>query len=283
MAEVVPLHNTIIDAARTNTLLMGPVATGKTTILRTLLKEYPEPGSTTLHAGAGRTVLALSLEPGFEDTMADCTCDMGFHHRYIPPLDIDWDTLSDLAEAVNRAGDVTKVIDPNKRDYNQLLQTYSALSRFICQRCDHDFGPIDKLDVSYAVAMDGLTGLSRNAMNFTAGLKPHKSWPEYDAAGQQVENLLRKCVSITASFVLIAHIDREPDPLGGTKLTMHTIGNKLAPRLTKDLFSEIIYTRRDERGRFWWSTVEHQMDLKARKLPFSDQIEPSFTQILGGQ
>jgi hypothetical protein len=267
---------------RTNTLLMGPVNTGKTWSVRTLLTEYPDIHG-KLRPGAGRTVLAASLEPGFLDTNGDCTCDMGMHYHYIPPLDADWDTLMSLAQQVNRATDVTKIIDPNKRDYSQFLDTYSMLAKFVCDRCGHDFGPIDKLDESHAVVMDGLTGLSRNAMNYTAGLKPHKSWPEYDAAGQQVENLLRKCVSIRASFILIAHIDRETDTTEGrTKLMMHTIGNKLAPLLTKDLFSEIIFTRRDDRQNFLWSTVEPNMDLKARKLPFSDQIKPDFTAILGG-
>lgn len=273
--------------ARTTVLIEGPVCTGKTTVLRTLLAEYPSADPVAkgkILRGVGRTVLALSLEPGFEDTMHDCTCEMGLHHHYIPPLDSDWDSLVKLAESVNRAGDVTKVIDPNKRDYTQFLDTYSSLQRFVCDRCGQDFGDVNKLDASFAVALDGLTGLSRNAMNFTTGLKPHKSWPEYDAAGQQVENLLRKCVSIKASFILIAHVDRELDPVEGrTKLTMHTIGNKLAPRLTKDLFSEIVFTRRDDRGRFWWSTVEANMDLKARRLPFSDQIEPRFDLILGNR
>lgn len=267
---------------RTNTLLMGPVCTGKSYSLRTLLADYHDPAGKLQH-GVGRTVLVVSLEPGFEDSLGDCTCEQGMHVHYIAPLDVDWDTLADLAKRVQAATDIQKIIDPNKRDYTQFLDTYSCLARFQCDRCGHDFGPVDKLDESYAVALDGLTGLSRAAMQFSVGLKPSKTWPEFDAVGQQVENMLRKCVSIKASFVLIAHIDREPDPLGGLKLTMHTIGNKLAPRLTKDLFSEIVYTRRDDRGRFWWSTTEDNMDLKARKLPFSEAIEPSFEKILGGQ
>jgi hypothetical protein len=269
--------------SRTNTLLEGPVQTGKTWITRTLLAEYPD-AQGRIHRGASKTCLTVSLEPGWSDTMADCTCDMGMHLKYIPPLDVDWDDLMQLAEMVNRAGDVTKVIDPNKRSYDQFLQTYSALKQFVCERCGKDFGPVSKLTEDYAVVMDGLTGVSRNAMNWTCGLKPHKSWPEYDAAGQQVENLLRKCVSLTCSFVLIAHLDREPDPVnGGSRLMMHTIGNKLAPRLTKDLFSEMILCRRDDRQRFWWSTIEPLMDLKARRLPLSDQIEPGFQQILEGE
>lgn len=271
----------VVTLTRTNTLLMGPINTGKTWSLRTLLREYPDARG-NMRPGADRTVLAVSLEPGFLDTNGDCTCEMGMHYAYVPPLDIEWDTLAALAQQVNRATDVTKIIDPNKRDYAQMFDTYSILSKFVCNRCGEDFGAVDKLDESFAVTMDGLTGLSRNAMNLTTGLKPHKSWPEYDAAGQCVEQLLRKCVSICASFILIAHIDRETDITEGrTKLMMHTIGNKLAPRLTKDLFSEIIFTRRDDRQNFLWSTIEPNMDLKARKLPFSDQIKPDFTAILG--
>jgi hypothetical protein len=265
--------------SRTNTLLEGPVQTGKTWITRTLLAEYLD-ATGRVQRGAGKTVLTISLEPGWEDTMRDVTCEMGMHFVYIPPLDADWEDLAAMAIQVNRASDITKVIDPNRRSYTQFLDTYSALKDYTCQRCGRAFGPVHLLKDDHAVVMDGMTGLSRNAMTYTVGLKPHKSWPEFDAAQQNVENLLRKCVSIPASFVLIAHVDREPDPLGGIKLTMHTIGNKLAPRLTKDLFSEIIYCRRDDKQRFFWSTVEDQMDLKARRLPFSDSITPGFPQIL---
>ena len=265
---------------RTNTLLMGPVATGKSYSLRTLLPKYPD-SNNHMQPGVGRTVLVVSLEPGFEDTLGDCTCDIGMHIHYIAPLDVDWDTLQDLARRVQAATEIIKIVDPNKREYTQFMDTYSCLANFKCDRCGEVFGPVDKLDESFAVAIDGLTGLSRTAMQYSVSLKPSKTWPEYDAVGQQIENMLRKCVGIKASFVLVSHLDREPDPLGGLKLTMHTVGNKLAPKLTKDLFSEIVYTRRDDRARFWWSTTENNMDLKARKLPFSDAIEPSFTQILG--
>lgn len=261
-------------------LIMGPVCSGKTWSTRTLLAEYPDQEG-KIHRGAGKEVFTVSLEPGWQDTMGDCTCDMGMHLHYIPPLDVDWETLMQLAEAVNRAGDVTKVVDPNKRDYTQFLDTYKALSNYECQRCGKNFGSASKFGPDKAVVMDGLTGLSRNAMNWTTGLKPSKSWPEFDAAGQQVENLLRKCVSLACTFVLIAHMDREPDLInGGKRLMMHTIGNKLAPRLTKDLFSEIAYAYRDDRGRFYWSTIEGDMDLKARRLPFKANIEPDFATVL---
>jgi hypothetical protein len=265
---------------RTNALVMGPIQTGKTWSTRTLLPEYPDING-KICKGAGKVVCTVSLEPGWEDTNGDVTCGMGMHMVYIPPLDVEWADLEAMTKLVNAATDVTKVNDPNRRYYTQLLDTYSALKKFVCQRCGQEFGDCAKLDEHHAVVMDGLTGLSRSAMTATVGLKPAKTWPEFDAAGQQVENLLRKCASIDATFVLIAHVDREPDKeTQKTKLTMHTIGNKLAPRLTKDIFSEIILARRDDRGNFWWSTSEPDMDLKARRLPFNDKITPDFHQIL---
>lgn len=274
-----PLMAAAVNILSCKVLLEGPINTGKTWSTRTLMKEYPDLDG-KLRPGAGKEVFTLSLEPGWLDTMSDCTCELGMHYHYIPPLDVDWDTLISLAESVNRAGDVTKVTDPNKREYTQFLDTYKALSNFTCHRCGTNFGSVSAFGPGRAVVMDGLTGLSRNAMNWTCGLKPSKSWPEYDAAGQQAENLLRKCVSLACTFVLIAHLDREIDAVTGPRLTMHTIGNKLAPRLEKDLFSEIILARRDDRGRFLWSTSEDKMFLKARRLPFSDKIEPSFVQLL---
>lgn len=260
---------------RTNVLLLGLIASGKTYSLRTLTK-------------INKTVLVLALEPGVADSLSGCGCNENLHITTITPASVDWDDLEDLATKVSNAngGDaMTKIIDPNKRSYTQFLQVYSKLRKFTCDYCNHDFGPVDKLDDSYAVVIDGLTGLSKMAMHMTVGLKPHRSWPEYDAGGQQVENLLMKCCGdLKASFILLAHVDREPDPVGGTRLTMHTIGNKLAPRLEKDLFSEIIVAKREDSSRgpkFYWSTVETNYALKARRLPFLDNIEPNFALILG--
>lgn len=260
---------------------MGAVCTGKSWSLRTLLPRWPAAEGGSLRPGAGKQVLVISLEPGFADTLGDCTCDLGLHVHYIPPLDVDWEDLMDLSQRVAAAADITKVTDPNKRNYKQFWDIYACCQSFQCDRCGEKFGPVDRLSDEFAVAMDGLTGLTNAATHHVVGLKPHKLWSEFDGIQQQIEQLLRKLVSMKASFVLVAHMDREPDPLGGYKLTMHTIGNKLAPRLTKDLFSEIVHTKRDDRGRFWWSTVEDNMDLKARRLPFSSQIPPSFTEILG--
>jgi hypothetical protein len=265
---------------RTNALVMGPVQTGKTWGTRTLLREYPDIKG-KICKGAGKIVCTVSLEPGWEDTNGDLTCDMGMHLVYIPPLPASWDELETITKLVNTATDIQKVNDPNRRYYTQLMETYSTLKDYTCQRCGKSFGNCAKLDGHHAVVMDGLTGLSRNAMTAVVGLKPAKTWPEFDAAQQHIENLLRACVSIDASFILIAHVDREVDKeTQRTKLMMHTIGQKLAPRLTKDLFSEIILARRDDRGSFFWSTSEPDMDLKARKLPFGDKITPDFRQIL---
>lgn len=272
---------------RTNMMLMGVICSGKTYSLRTLLKEYPDAHG-KFQKGAGKTALVVALEPGVADSLADCRCELGLHIHTITPLSLDWDDLTAITEQVSRlTGEaLVKMTDPRKRDYTQFLDVYSCLRHYVCERCGADFGPVDKLDDSFAVAMDGLTGLSKMAMHITAGLKPTKSWPEYDAAGQLVENLLMKCCGdLKASFILLTHVDREPDAVLGSRLTVHTIGNKLAPRLTKDLFSEIACARRDDTRdgpRFYWSTVETNFDLKARRLPFSDTIPPDFTQLLGG-
>ena len=36
-------------------------------------------------------------------------------------------------------------------------------------------------------------------------------------------------------------------------------------------------------GKFRWSTIESGIDLKSRKLPWSDDIEPSFVQMFEGE
>jgi hypothetical protein len=79
--------------------------------------------------------------------------------------------------------------------------------------------------------------------------------------------------------VLLAHVERELDEVfnTGLKLTVSTLGRKLAPKIPP-MFSDVVLTVR-EGTQFSWSTEHPAADLKARNLPIASNLPPSFEQI----
>ena len=57
-----------------------------------------------------------------------------------------------------------------------------------------------------------------------------------------------------------------------------TLGRKLAPRLPR-FFDDVVHCKR-EGNKFTWATDTVNIDLKARNLPLSGGLAPSFTQII---
>ncbi|MFM9673602.1 hypothetical protein, partial [Streptomyces galilaeus] len=80
-------------------------------------------------------------------------------------------------------------------------------------------------------------------------------------------------------FVLLSHVERETDPVvGGTKITVSTLGRALAPVIPSK-FSDVILASRD--GAKWaWNTANSLADLKTRNLPVQDGLPPSFGPII---
>jgi hypothetical protein len=281
---------------KSNVILVGPIGTGKDWCCRTLLKEYPDENG-RMRRGAGKTVMMLANEPGWDETNGDLTCDMGFHvHQHLPyeaPLDQYLEWLEYIAG--RSAADVKEMKLPQaiKLPFAQpWMGMYRVVNGFICDRCKENFGPVtawDKegnfigWDDSYALMQDGLTGISDMACHYTAGPKPSMSYPEYEAAQTIIRNWIGLCTSFRATYVLIAHMAREPDEVeGGTKITVDTVGKKLAPRVVKP-FGEIIVCRRDV-DKYTWNMVDvdnMHVDQKARRLPYKANINPSFVEIFG--
>lgn len=268
---------------KSNALVLGPVGSGKSFSLRTLLPHYPHNGAAV--AGAGKEVMLLALEPGADATLGHFTCEMGLHvHQHLPAT-IGWE---EMEEWVRRLGvmdmeAVAKMAVPAqiRQNYQQFLQLYSICAGYICDRCGENFGPVDSWDDSRVLAVDGLSGLSDMASHYLIGPKPIRSLPQTGSAQELIRALVQKWVSIPASFVLIAHWSRElNETTGQMSITVDTIGQKLAPKLVK-LFDEIIVARR-EGTKFTWSTNEDRIELKARRLPYADNLEPSFKLIFEG-
>lgn len=265
--------------SKTNSLLFGPIGSGKSRSVRTLLREWPDENG-QLHKGAGKEVMLLALEAGAEASYKGLTCEMGFHRHQHLPADVPWDMMQDWIEKLGRLAkmeDMANMIIPStvRQEFQQFLELYSICQDYKCDACGESFGGVSDWTDERAFVMDGLSGLSDMAIHFVVGPKPFLPLALYQPVQKLIGNFLKKCVGIPASFVLIAHWDKEVNPVTGTtSITIDTVGQKLAPQLMK-IFDEIICTRR-EKDKFFWSSLEDRVEQKVRRLPWSDSIEPSF-------
>ena len=256
-----------------NILLVGPVGTGKTTALRTIVEN------------SGKELFVVATEPGIENILGKTSvwgelppdkC----HWHYVSPAEVSWDILAMNAKLVNTTSmsDLQKMPAMNRNKFQQFIELLSTLANFKCDRTGEEFGPVDEWGEDRVLAIDGLSGISQMAMDLVVGSKPIKTQPEWGAAMDTILRLVRKlCCDTKCTFILNAHLERQLDETGGgTHLTISTLGNKLAPELIKP-FDEIIFTKRIK-DEFFWSTTEMQVDLKTRILGWGDNFPPDFNQ-----
>lgn len=257
-----------------NVLLEGPTGTGKTHSLGTLVD-------------TGLECFYLGLEAGMESLLGYWT-DHGkpvpsnLHWHNLKVADAGFSTMIDAAKRINTMSNeaLGKIQDVDKSRYNTFINVLNALNGFHDHRTDQNFGPVDKWDTGRVLIIDALTGLNTAAMSLVVGGKPIKSLVDWGVAMDQIEKLLRMLTGdCRCHFVLLSHVEREVDPvLGGTKLTVGTLGVKLASKIPP-MFSDVILTKR-EGSSFVWSTADPYADLKTRNLPLSEKIRPDFGQIV---
>ena len=254
-----------------NILITGPIGTGKTTALRTIVEE------------CGKELFVIPTEPGIENILGDTSKGGALppdkcHWHYISPAEVDWNILISNAKMVNTMsmGDLQKSPAANRHKFRQFIELLTVLSNFKCDRTGEEFGPVDQFDKDKVVALDGLSGMSQMAMDLTVGSKPIVTQPEWGAAMNTILRVVRKlCYDTDCTFILNAHLERQLDEAGkGTHLTVSTLGNKLAPELIKP-FDEVILAKRTG-DKFAWSTIEMEVDLKTRLLEWKDDYEPTF-------
>lgn len=248
-------------------LLLGSTGTGKTHALRTLLD-------------AGLEVFGIFTEPGME--VVSDTDPAKFHWHYIPPASTPWAQMIDSAQKINTLSfeALTKMSDINKRQHTEFLELLNTLANFKDDRTGEVFGPVDSFDNTRAVFIDSLSGLNIMAMNLVTGTKPVKSMADWGVAMDNLERIITKLtVDLACTVVITAHLEREADEVtGGIQLMASTLGKKLAPRLPR-FFSDVIHAKR-EGDKFSWSTATFNVDLKARNVPISETIPPSFKPLL---
>ena len=254
-----------------NIMAVGPIGTGKTTALRTLVEK------------CNKKIFVVATEPGLENILGDNSKGGALpedmcHWHYISPADVSWDILKTNAKLINTMsmGDLQKMPAANRNKFQQFIELLSVLSDFTCDRTGESFGPVDEFPEDVVLVIEGLSGVSQMALDLTVGSKPIVTQPEWGAAMNTVLRVIRKlCYDTKCTFIINAHLERQADETGGgTHLTVSTLGNKLAPHLVKP-FDEIFLTKRTG-NKFVWSTTELQVDLKTRVLDWSDSYTPTF-------
>jgi hypothetical protein len=253
-----------------NILLQGEAGTGKTHSLGTL-------------ADTGVELFCLFTEAGLETLLGYWT-DRGLP---IPP-NVHWHVLERpqgsftmLADAAKVISDYTqdalhKLPDANKAKYKQYEGMLRALANFPDDRTGQKFGAVDSWGPNRCLALDSLTGINPIAMSLVVGGKAVKSQADWGLAMDQIEKLIRQLTDgCKCHFVLTAHVERETDLVfGGVKVTVSTLGSKLAPKIPP-MFSDVVLATRTA-DKFSWSTANPLAVLKARNLPLADGIEPNF-------
>lgn len=257
-----------------NVLLEGATGTGKTHSLGTLVD-------------SGLECFYLPLEAGMESLLGYWT-DKGLpvppnlHWHNIKHSDAGFSTMIDSAKRINTMSNeaLGKIQDTDKSRYNSFILLLQALNNFHDHREGKDYGSVDSWGTDRVLIIDALTGINIAAMSLVVGGKPIKSLVDWGIAMDQVEKLLRNLTGdCRCHFVLLSHIEREVDQvLGGTKITVGTLGVKLASKIPP-MFSDVILTKR-EGTTFLWSTADPSADLKTRNLPLSEKIRPDFGQIV---
>lgn len=273
-AIVQPLKNEDTSLLKgVKVLIEGPTGTGKTHIQGTLVE-------------TGLEVFYLGIDSGMEALIGYFT-DKG---KPVPPnlhwhqmATADWSFASMIAAAENTLNmtfeSLTRVTDHNKSQYNQFVKLLKALTDFPDDRTGQKFGAVDSWGTDRVLVIDALTGINTCVMSMVVGTKPVVSPGEWQVGMQHVEKFLKKLVEMRCHFVLLGHVERELDEVeGGSKITVSTLGKKLAPKISP-MFGDVILSVRQ--GAKWtWSTAHTQADLKTRNLPVQDGIIPDMGQII---
>lgn len=255
-----------------NVLLMGPAGTGKTHSIGTVVD-------------LGYDVHFFAFEAGSE-TLRGYYTDRGLpipdnlHISTVKAATSSWSEMADNAKYVNTLPYETlkKMGDPNRSKYDQFekfLRTFNDVTSDDGRK----WGSVDTWGTDKVVVIDGLTGLGNAAMKAVIGGKADRDQKDWGLAQNLLENFLRRmCDDCPCHFILLAHVERETDPvLGGTKIMVSTLGRALPPKLPS-MFGDVILTVR-EGAKWTWDTASALADLKTRNLAWAANQPPTFKPI----
>lgn len=257
-----------------NVLLMGPAGTGKTHSIGTLVD-------------TGLKVVYFAYEAGSEALLGYWT-DRGLpvpanlHINTVKAASASFLEMADAAKQVNTLAYDTlkKAMDPNRSKYNQFEKFLRTFNDVKPDDGSASLGAVDSWGTDYALVIDGLTGLGLSVMKSVIGGKADIDQKDWGLAQNMLENVLRKITSdCRCHFILIAHVERETDMiLGGSKISVSTLGKALPPKLPP-MFSDVILTTRLGKE-YYWDTENSTADVKSRNLPISSKNKPTFASII---
>lgn len=249
------------------TALIGPSGTGKTHSIRSLI-------------AAGITPFIIFTEDS-RSMLSDLPADK-CHWAYISPSASNWGAMIDSAKKINTLPfqALTALKDVNKNGYKQFIDVLELCNNFVCERTGESFGDVSSWGTDRCLVLDSLSGLNEMAMSLVVGSKPVKSMSDWGVAMDNLSKFITKlCTGLDCHVLMTAHVDRQQDEVtGGIKLMMSTLGKKL-PSLLPRFFDEVIMTKYDG-NEFYWSTSEHNCDLKTRFLEHAPKLPPSFVPLI---
>ncbi len=255
------------DIPGSNTLLCGGIGTGKTHSIRTLID-------------AGITPFIIFTEPGMR-TLSDVPSDK-LHWVHIKTATVGFEGLLANAKKINSMSyeGLTKLGSMDKAKYQQLMMVLGAAHNFVCDRTGESFGSADTWGTDRALVIDGLSGMSKMAMDLVIGAKPVKHQGEWGVAMDNLERILDMFSdNLWCHYVLIAHLEREKDEVTGAIRNMpSTLGNKLAPKVNRN-FDDVVMCK-EAGGKYTWNTTDSQTDLKNRNLEKGIDLPPSFVPLI---
>jgi hypothetical protein len=258
--------------------LMGLSGTGKTYALGTLAEWCDKNGF---------ELAILFTENGLETFL-------GYFrdHGKEPPACVYWHqqgtkplSLKALITAADNVGKLSyealaKSVDGNRGgDNNAFWKILNTCAKLIDDRTGKDLGAVDSFPIKRIFAIDSLTELSNAALKMQIGARPMASPGDYGIAQNNLMNFLRLVTQgCQCPFVMTAHVDRETDAVTQTtKIMIKSIGKALATEIPP-LFSDLIYTQRDN-DKFTWDTAAYGVDTKTRSLGYKSKITPDYALI----
>jgi hypothetical protein len=255
-------------------LNIGGVGSGKTHALATL-------------GEAGLDVFVIVTEPTGLETLLDVWKAKNLpieklHYKVIEPARAGFEGLEAAAKLISGVDFkfLTDQKPTNNRKEAKFISLLGACNRFVCDRDGKDYGSVATFGPDRAFVIDSLSGVNIMAMDLVVGDKfgPHVG--EWGVAIKLLEKLFLNLTSnLKCTFVITGHLERETNEITMAQQIMaSTLGKKLAPTLPR-FFSEVVMSYR-EGDKFFWSTMATNVDLKARALPLSPKIEPSYAPIL---
>lgn len=255
------------EAAGSRVLLQGDPGTGKTHSIRTLVE-------------AGLETFVLFTEDGRE-TLEDIPADK-LHWSYVHGRDVSWKELQETAKQIANTTleGLTKFQDHSRAKTEQLSRFLEVCNHPICERTGKKFPPVDEWGPDMAFVVDSLSGLSLMVKEATVGKKLVLSPGNWQVAQNTLLMLIEKfTLGLSCHFVMTSHPQMIVDEVSGmTKAMPSTLGQKIGGAISR-YFSEHVTTIR-EGSEFWWSTAESRTVAKARSLPISKKLKPSFLPIV---